>query len=830
MQAAMVNPRTPPMVTFARLLFASCVVASCGTDVDLRGRPESVRATREALATPYDWMQYNGDARHAGNNTLETQITAQNVAGLTKLFQVSLPSTADSSPAVLTQVTTASGVRDLLFVTTTDGHILGLDAHTGATIWSLQHAGHGPTMASPAVDPSRNFVYTYGLEGNVHKHNVGDGTEVTGGGWPELVTLKPTVEKGGGSLAIASAGGANYLYVVNGGYFGDGGDYQGHVTTINLGTGAQNVFNADCSNQTVHFSSSPDCGQRQSAVWAREGVMYDSDTGRIYFGTGNGPFAPTSSDWGDTILALNPDGTGSNGGPLDSYTPTNFQTLQNNDLDLGSSGPVILPATTKYPHLVVDVGKDQTIRIVNLDNMSGKGSPGNVAGEIYSRSLPQGGEVQNSVAVWTNPSDDSTWVFIVSPSNGIAGLELAVDAGGNPSLTAVWQIGGSGGSPLVANNVLYYATNNNLHALSPTTGVQLFEGALPNGIHWQEPVVANGVVYIADNGGKLTAFGLAGAPDAGAPDSGSESGASDAGSSDGGSSEAALSRTGWVASASNTGGGDVPANALDGNLATRWSTGTPMVNGMWFEVDMQAAQTFNELTMNSAGSTNDFARGYQVFVSSDGANFGSAVAAGAGTSALVTVTFPTQTARYVKVVQTGAASNWWSIAEFNVYTAGAAPPPPPPPSDAGAAAFQINSGGPAVAPFAADEDFAGGTTIDHANSIDLSGVTNPAPVAVYQTARIGNFSYTLGGFVPGSMHTIRLHFAETYFTTSGSRTFGVTINGTQVLSAFDIFATAGAQNKAVVEQFSENASSGGAYVVQFTSVVNNSLLSGLEVQ
>jgi len=143
--------------------------------------------------------------------------------------------------------------------------------------------------------------------------------------------------------------------------------------------------------------------------------------------------------------------------------------------------------------------------------------------------------------------------------------------------------------------------------------------------------------------------------------------------------------------------------------------------------------------------------------------------------------------------------------------------------------IQINAGGAAVSPFVADEDFSGGSTINHANTIDLSGVTNPAPMAVYQTARTGNFTYTIPGFNPNSTQTIRLHFAETFFNSAGSRTFDVSINGTQVLTNFDIFATAGAQNKAVIEQFTMNANSSGQYVVQFTSVVNNSLLSGIEV-
>jgi malectin (di-glucose binding ER protein) len=146
------------------------------------------------------------------------------------------------------------------------------------------------------------------------------------------------------------------------------------------------------------------------------------------------------------------------------------------------------------------------------------------------------------------------------------------------------------------------------------------------------------------------------------------------------------------------------------------------------------------------------------------------------------------------------------------------------------AGVDISAGGPAAAPFVADEDFTGGATIDHANVIDVSGVTNPAPAAVYQSARVDNFSYTISGFVAGSSHTIRLHFAETYFSTAGSRTFNVSINGTQVLTSFDIYMAAGAKNKAIVEQFTENASTSGAYLIQFTSVVNNSLISGIEVQ
>lgn len=142
----------------------------------------------------------------------------------------------------------------------------------------------------------------------------------------------------------------------------------------------------------------------------------------------------------------------------------------------------------------------------------------------------------------------------------------------------------------------------------------------------------------------------------------------------------------------------------------------------------------------------------------------------------------------------------------------------------------INSEGPELGSFLADQDFSGGGSTNHANTIDLSGVANPAPMALYQTARSGNFSYIIPHFAPGSTHTVRLHFADTYWSKPGARVFNVSINGTQVLTNFDIFATAGAKNKAVIEEFTQNASSTGQFVITFTSVADHALVSGIEIQ
>jgi outer membrane protein assembly factor BamB len=346
----------------------------------------------------------------------------------------------------------------------------------------------------------------------VHKYAAGDGTEVTTGGWPELATTKAFDEKGSSPLTIATASsGATHLYVTHAGYPGDNGDYQGHVTAISLSDGSQHVFNAVCSNQTVHFvetPGTPDCSQVQAAIWARAGVVYHSTLDRIFLVTGNGTFDPTHSFWGDTVFKLNPDGTGAGGAPLDSYTPTTFQQLQNADLDLGSTAPAILPtpAQSTVVHLALQSGKDAILRLLNLDNLSGQGGPGHTGGSIGTDiPVPQGGEVVTAPAVWVNPGDGSTWAF-VGNSNGVAGLKLVIDASGNPSLSAVWHITVGTSSPLVANGILYVAsTDNNVRALAPTTGAQLWQGAI-GGIHWESPVIANGTLYITDESGFLSAF------------------------------------------------------------------------------------------------------------------------------------------------------------------------------------------------------------------------------------------------------------------------------------------------------------------------------------
>ncbi|MFF2908378.1 discoidin domain-containing protein [Paenibacillus sp. NPDC057934] len=131
-------------------------------------------------------------------------------------------------------------------------------------------------------------------------------------------------------------------------------------------------------------------------------------------------------------------------------------------------------------------------------------------------------------------------------------------------------------------------------------------------------------------------------------------------------------RSQWKITASSSNGTEVTANLVDGSNSTRWSTGKKQTNGQWLSVDLGQKQTFNTLLLNSGHSNSDYARGYQIYVSNDGVNWGQPVANRKGTEGYQRITLPEQTARYIKILQTGQTSNWWSIADLEIRNSGIA--------------------------------------------------------------------------------------------------------------------------------------------------------------
>ena len=143
-----------------------------------------------------------------------------------------------------------------------------------------------------------------------------------------------------------------------------------------------------------------------------------------------------------------------------------------------------------------------------------------------------------------------------------------------------------------------------------------------------------------------------------------------------------------------------------------------------------------------------------------------------------------------------------------------------------------DSGG-LVGGFVYDAGFSGGWSdpASISSAIDASAVSNPAPQAVYQTFRYGNnFSYDLGGLTPSADYTLRLDFAEGWYNAAGQQQFDVSINGSQVLTDFDIYAAAGGEYKAVAETFAATTDANGQITVTIgDGLAGNAQINGIEV-
>jgi len=471
----------------------------------------------DALAT--DWPQWGFEPAHGANNTAETAVSAANVAQLELKYAVGLANRVNAAPVFVQGVVTANGTKDLLFITAQSGRITAVDSADGSVVWTMTTpGGHSPIESSPAVDPDRQYVYSYGADGKVHKYAIGNGSEITSGGWPQTITLKPGVEKGAAALATAVSGGVARLYAVTNGYVGDGGDYQGHLVTIDLATGTSRVFNSMCSTITTLLPTGGCSGGRQSGIWGRPGAVYDALTDRIYITTANGEFNANmgGDNWGDSVLALHPDGTGAGAGlPLDSHTPTNYAQLDGSDVDLGSASLSILPAPPGSPvaHMGVQTGKDSKLHLIDLDDMSGMGAPGGVGGELEIIDVPISEFwMKTQSIVWIDThGDGAAWVF-VGNGNGISGLKLTLSGPNLPHLQPTWQQDSNATSAIVANDVLYHAGSCQggtcMLARNPKTGALLWTSDRIGQVNWGSPIFVNGALYMIDYASILYKFAL----------------------------------------------------------------------------------------------------------------------------------------------------------------------------------------------------------------------------------------------------------------------------------------------------------------------------------
>jgi hypothetical protein len=139
----------------------------------------------------------------------------------------------------------------------------------------------------------------------------------------------------------------------------DAGPYHGWVM----------AYDARTLLQRAVFNSSPDGGD--AGIWQSDAGPAADEKGNVYVATGNGDFTADKSggrDFGDSVLKLRLSGPSL--AVRDYFTPFNQKILDGKDWDLGSQGPVLLPAQAgSHPHLLVVTGKEGKLYVLDRDNL-----------------------------------------------------------------------------------------------------------------------------------------------------------------------------------------------------------------------------------------------------------------------------------------------------------------------------------------------------------------------------------------------------------------------------------------------------------------------------
>ena len=423
-----------------------------------------------------DWPMFGGNVESTSANPLPTGITAANVAHL-KRRQITLDGTVDASPIYLHDVSVRGARHNAIFVTTTYGKTLALDAASGAVLWEYTPPGYQAlagtrqiTNATPVADPDRHFIYAASPDGYIQKLGVSDGQPI----WRTAITRLAQREKMASPLKFFRG----RVIAVTAGYIGDRPPYQGHVAVLDGHSGKLlQVWNSLCSDRAGLLK--PDtCRSTQSAIWGRAGAVIDPADGDIFIATGNGDWNGTT-DWGDALIELDATATKMRG----NYTPANNAELNARDLDLGSTSPVLLGGD-----LMAQGGKDGKIRLLSRQAIAGTSS--HRGHELQTVATPSGTDLFTQPAVWHH--DGQTWMF-AADNGGTAAWQLE-----HGKLQQKWSNRTGGTSPFEAGGLLFvYARAGGLNVYDAASGKHIT--TLPCGPgHWNSPIVLQGQIILPE--------------------------------------------------------------------------------------------------------------------------------------------------------------------------------------------------------------------------------------------------------------------------------------------------------------------------------------------
>ena len=508
----------------------------------------------------------SNDNSRTGANLQETILTPANVSwtNFGKLYTIPTDGQIYAQPLYVSNLAIAGGTHNVVFVASMLNTVYALDADTGATLWTQNYgspiipqdvefdqniswATRLGILGTPVIDPATNYMYfvsgaqpadgTKVFSYNLNAIDITTGLPVNGS--PVTITatystadltaplvFNPQMQNPRPGLALANGN----VYVSFASHE-DAPPYNGFVMAYSTATLAQTAVYSDTTIGTL------------GGIWCAGQAPSVDAAGNIYISTGNGSFGTTPNNLvqtGNSFIKLSPSLQ-----LLDYFTPYNSATMNSGDMDLGSSGLLLIPNTS----YVLGGGKQGILYLADSNGMGefsassdqvrqefqavyGVGTSHIHGGPVYFNSDQNGpttylwgendvlrGFLFNATTglLTTTPFAMSTMTAPVTNNDGaMPGGFLAISANGQ-SNGILWA-----STPYNANAVVttvqgvLYAFNADTLNLLWSDKTNDARDEIGNFAKYVPPLVANGKLYMATFGplgttngsGALVVYGL----------------------------------------------------------------------------------------------------------------------------------------------------------------------------------------------------------------------------------------------------------------------------------------------------------------------------------
>ncbi len=431
------------------------------------------------------------------------------------------------------------GIRNVVYIATNHNSVYAIDADATQSTVPLWQVNLGPAVPSsvlsitdvlpevgilstPVIDLMRQAIYVAAdtLENGVpvfhlHALSLSDGNEILNG--PIVIAAKVNGNGAGsngdgtlsfdGSISLQRPGLvlANGLMYLGFGSRGDLGNWHGWFIAYDA---------SNLQHQVAVLNTSPN--GFGASIWQAGRAPVVDEKGTIYVVTGNGDFDGTA-DFGESVLKL----SGADLTLLDWYTPDTFKDWNDNDLDLGSTGAILLPNT----NLVLTGGKSGDMFLIDGASMGHLGAK-NTSTVQNILANPNG---VFDMALWNGPSGPIA--YVQEPAGSLQAYQIVAGKINGTMLshtapataTVFTGIAVSASSSTDPAAIVWETTADDLKVMHPGT-LHAFDAtdlthelwnsdvvpldALGRFAKFVAPTVANGRVYVPTFSNQLAIYGL----------------------------------------------------------------------------------------------------------------------------------------------------------------------------------------------------------------------------------------------------------------------------------------------------------------------------------